>query len=58
MEVPSFSFVTLRILDLRIIVIYVFPVEGELEVAALHLPVKSDIEDNDNETREAGLATT
>jgi len=28
-------------------------VEGELEVAALHLPVKSDIEDNDNETREA-----
>merc|ERR1719495_2697236 len=27
--------------------------EGELEVAALHLPVKSDIEDNDNETREA-----
>merc|ERR1719391_1079922 len=27
-------------------------VEGELEVAELHLPVKSDIEDNDNETRE------
>ena len=40
------------------IVIYVFPDEGELEVAELHLPVKSDIEDNDNETREAGLATT
>ena len=40
------------------IVIYVFPDEGELEVAELHLPVKSDIEDNDNETREAGLAAT
>merc|ERR1719385_338365 len=26
--------------------------EGELEVAELHLSVKSDIEDNDNETRE------